>query len=130
MAGVSPAIQTWSINTSIMQLRFMMNRMTITDDHIRRYVVSPDEGRRMEEERNRRQRSHEAAAATSSSTKAQQQASQQQTTATEDPPVLENVVHVTPANCPTVEVCFFRENLILLLYWCSVYTCMQVGKIT
>lgn len=114
MAGVSPAIQTWSINTSIMQLRFMMNRMTITDDHIRRYVVSPDEGRRMEEERNRRQRVQEAAAATSS-TKPQQQPPQQHTTASEDPPVMENVVHVTPANGPTVEVCFFKKNLIELL---------------
>jgi len=52
---VSPAIQAWSINTSLVQLRSMMAMMTITDDHIRRYVVSPEEGLRMEEERRRRQ---------------------------------------------------------------------------
>jgi len=56
MGGVSPAIQAWSINTSLVQLRSMMAMMTITDDHIRRYVVSPEEGLRMEEERRRRQR--------------------------------------------------------------------------
>ena len=39
MAGVSPAIQAWSINTSIIQLRSMMNRMTITNDHIRRFDI-------------------------------------------------------------------------------------------
>lgn len=57
MGGVSPAIQAWSINTSLVQLRSMMAMMTITDDHIRRYVVSPEEGQRMEEQRRRRQSS-------------------------------------------------------------------------
>ncbi|XP_066951680.1 large proline-rich protein BAG6 isoform X3 [Macrobrachium rosenbergii] len=93
MAGVSPAIQAWSINTSIMQLRSMMNRMTITNDHIRRYVVSPDEGRRMEEERSRRQSDDFL----SSRTTPTPSAPPQQTTPAE------NVIHVTPANGPVEE---------------------------
>lgn len=93
MAGVSPAIQSWSVNTSIMQLRSMMNRMTITNDHIRRYVVSPDEGRRMEEERNRRQRATSSVAA--------QPAPPPAATEPTTPP--ENIVTVAPANGPVVE---------------------------
>lgn len=54
MSGMSPSIQAWSVNTSIMQLRAMMSHLTITDDHIRRYIVSPDEGRRMDEARQNR----------------------------------------------------------------------------
>lgn len=95
MAGVSPAIQSWSVNTSVMQLRSMMSRMVITDDHIRRYVVSPDEGRRMEEERNRRQR-----ASGSPST----QPAPPPAAATEETPVSDNIVNVAPANGPVVEV--------------------------
>ncbi|XP_063592428.1 large proline-rich protein BAG6-like [Penaeus indicus] len=94
MAGVSPAIQTWSVNTSIMQLRSMMSRMTITDDHIRRYVVSPDEGRRMEEERSRRLRDSESPAA--EPTPLPQMTSHHSSTA-------DNMVHVTPANVPAEE---------------------------
>ena len=54
MSGMSPPIQTWSINTSIMQLHAMMARMTITDNQIRHYIISPEEGRRMTEERQQR----------------------------------------------------------------------------
>ncbi|KAB7502982.1 Large proline-rich protein BAG6 [Armadillidium nasatum] len=54
LSGMSPAIQAWSVNASIMQLRSMMSHLAITDDHIRRYIVSPDEGRRMGEARQNR----------------------------------------------------------------------------
>ncbi|KAG0701605.1 Large proline-rich protein BAG6 [Chionoecetes opilio] len=95
MSGVSPAIQNWSINTSIMQLRSMMGRLTITDDYIRRYVVSPDEGRRMEDERSRRHRDTAAAA---------RPPQPPPPPAAETPSVNGNsMVHVTPANGPTVE---------------------------
>ncbi|XP_068228771.1 large proline-rich protein BAG6-like isoform X2 [Palaemon carinicauda] len=93
MAGVSPAIQAWSINTSIMQLRSMMNRMTITNDHIRRYVVSPDEGRRMEEERSRRQSDD----LLSTRTTPTPSVPPQQNTPSN------NIIHVTPANGPVEE---------------------------
>lgn len=95
MAGVSPAIQAWSINTSIMQLRSMMGRMTITNDHIRRYVVSPDEGRRMEEERGRRQQSGDLPS-TQTTTPTPSAPSQQTLSA-------ENIVHVTASNGPVEE---------------------------
>lgn len=107
MAGVSPAIQTWSINTSIMQLRSMMGQMTITDDHIRRYVVSPDEGRRMEEERNRRQNASESATTTRQPAPLAQPPPAPPApppTASEESQASENVVHVTASNGPTVEV--------------------------
>ena len=97
MSGVSPAIQNWSINTSIMQLRSMMSRLTITDDYIRRYVVSPDEGLRMEDERSRRQRANEATNA--------KPAQPLVPPSTENNVNGNNIVHVTPANGPTVEVC-------------------------
>lgn len=97
MSGVSPAIQNWSINTSIMQLRSMMSRLTITDDYIRRYVVSPDEGRRMEDERSRRQRANEATNA--------KPPQPPLPPSTENSLSGNNMVHVTPANGPTVEVC-------------------------
>ncbi|XP_071529720.1 uncharacterized protein [Panulirus ornatus] len=94
MAGVSPAIQSWSVNTSVMQLRSMMSRMVITDDHIRRYVVSPDEGRRMEEERNRRQRASGSPPTHPAPPPA---------AASEQTPVTDNIVNVAPANGPVVE---------------------------
>ncbi|MPC30732.1 Large proline-rich protein BAG6 [Portunus trituberculatus] len=95
MSGVSPAIQNWSINTSIMQLRSMMSRLTITDDYIRRYVVSPDEGRRMEDEHSRRQRANEAANA--------KPPQRPLAPTTEGSVTGNNVVHVVPANGPSVE---------------------------
>ncbi|KAK7074122.1 hypothetical protein SK128_012406 [Halocaridina rubra] len=94
MAGVSPAIQAWSVNTSIMQLRSMMSRMTITNDHIRRYVVSPDEGRRMEEARSRRQQSGELSSPQSTTTPSAPPA---------EMPVSDNIISVTPANGPVEE---------------------------
>lgn len=113
MAGVSPAIQTWSVNTSIMQLRSMMSRMTITDDHIRRYVVSPDEGRRMEEERSRRLRDSESPAA--EPTPLPQMTSHHSSTA-------DNMVHMTPANVPAEEV-GFRD---LKAGYCIVFLISQM----
>ncbi|KAG7161488.1 Large proline-rich protein BAG6-like [Homarus americanus] len=94
MAGVSPEIQSWSVNTSIMQLRSMMSRMTITDDHIRRYVVSPDEGRRMEEERNRRQNANGSVTT---------QPAPPPAAAPEQTPAADNVINVAPSNGPIVE---------------------------
>ncbi|XP_076054621.1 uncharacterized protein LOC143033267 isoform X2 [Oratosquilla oratoria] len=72
MSGVNPVIQAWSVNTSLMQLRSMMSRMTINDDHIRRYVVSHDEGRRMEQERQQRREAVNAKETSSSSTTEQE----------------------------------------------------------
>ena len=76
-----------------------MSRLTITDDYIRRYVVSPDEGRRMEDEHSRRQRANEAANA--------RPPQRPLAPTTEGSVAGNNVVHVAPANGPTVEVCGF-----------------------